>query len=62
MINNIAKFNGGGIFWPNKKPVFDRTDITNNQAGLYGDNFASYPVTLVRFVSQVDVLNKIIEG
>jgi hypothetical protein len=59
---NAAKENGGGIYWPDKKPQFDGTEVTNNTAGIYGNDFASFPITMVRLVSQVDAFNKIREG
>jgi len=46
--NNTAKENGGGIYWPNTKPIFNNTFVQFNSAGLYGHNFASYPIQLVR--------------
>ena len=30
IVNNTALFNGGGIYWPNKKPVFRNTTFEDN--------------------------------
>jgi len=54
--------NGGGIHWPDIEPVLVNTNVSNNLAGMYGNNFASYPIKLVRLITQYDHLGNILDG
>lgn len=59
---NTAALNGGGIFWPHARPVFENTRMYDNQAGQYGHNNASYPVQIVKVLSVTDEFARVVVG
>ena len=59
---NTAALNGGGIHWPNVRPIFENTKMYDNKAGLYGHNNASYPVQIIKILSIKDDFRRVIEG
>lgn len=46
--DNIASSSGGAIMWSDIEPInIENQDFVNNSAGLYGDNYASFPQKVI---------------
>ena len=48
-ITNHRALEGGGVFSRDVLPSFEGAVIRNNEAALYGNDMASFPVQVVRF-------------
>lgn len=59
---NKAALNGGGIYWPNVRPIFEDTRMYDNKAGLYGHNNASYPVQAIKILDIKDKFSQVVKG
>ena len=59
---NRANENGGGIYWQDVQPIFNGTLIVKNFAKIYGNEQASYPIRLVKFIDILDENEIVIKG
>lgn len=53
-IKDNRAYQGGGLKWGRQKPKYSPKLVRNNKASYYGNDFASQPTKMVRFISKVE--------
>lgn len=53
-VSGNTAYEGGGLKWRSSKPKFSMSRVRSNQATFYGNDFASQPTKMVRFLSKVE--------